>query len=40
MDVTAESVIAIAEKADQIRGLRFAYEPEMLRFFQARFEEI
>jgi tyrosine phenol-lyase len=40
MDVTAESVIAIAEKADQIRGLRFSYEPEMLRFFQARFEEI
>ena len=40
MDVTAESVIAIAEKADQIRGLQFAYEPEMLRFFQARFEEI
>jgi len=40
MDVTAESVIAIAEKAEQIRGLRFAYEPEMLRFFQARFEEI
>ena len=40
MDVTAESVIAIAEKAGQIRGLRFAYEPEMLRFFQARFEEI
>ena len=40
MDVTAESVISIAEKADQIRGLRFAYEPEMLRFFQAKFEEI
>ncbi len=40
MDVTAESVISIAEKADRIRGLRFAYEPEMLRFFQAKFEEI
>jgi tyrosine phenol-lyase len=40
MDVTAESVISIAEKADKIRGLRFAYEPEMLRFFQAKFEEI
>jgi tyrosine phenol-lyase len=40
MDVTAESVIEIAEKADQIRGLRFTYEPEMLRFFQSKFEEI
>ena len=40
MDVTAASVIEIAGKTDQIRGLRFTYEPEMLRFFQARFEEI
>ena len=40
MDVTAASVIEIAEKADQIRGLRFTYEPEMLRFFQSKFEEI
>ncbi len=38
MDVTAEAVIRVAEIADQVRGLRFAYEPEMLRFFQARFE--
>lgn len=38
MDVTAASVIRIAEVADQVRGLRFTYEPEMLRFFQARFE--
>jgi tyrosine phenol-lyase len=40
MDVTAASVIEVAEKADQIRGLRFTYEPEMLRFFQSKFEEI
>ena len=40
MDVTAASVIEIAGKTDQIRGLRFTYEPEMLRFFQAKFEEI
>ncbi len=40
MDVTAESVIHVAEQADQIKGLRFAYEPEGLRFFQARFEQI
>jgi len=40
MDVTAESVIQVAERAEQIQGLRFTYEPELLRFFQARFEQI
>jgi tyrosine phenol-lyase len=40
MDVTAEAVIEISQKAGQIRGLRFAYEPKMLRFFQARFEPV
>lgn len=40
MDVTAESVIQVAEGAEQIKGLRFTYEPEVLRFFQARFEQI
>ncbi len=40
MDVTAESVIAVMEQAKQIKGLRFTYEPEMLRFFQARFEPV
>lgn len=40
MDVTAESVISLRENADQIRGLRFTYEPEYLRFFQARFEPV
>jgi len=38
MDVTAESVIAVNERSDRVSGLRFAYEPEHLRFFQARFE--
>lgn len=38
MDVVAESVIEVAERADQIRGLRFSYEPERLRFFLGRFE--
>jgi len=37
MDVTAEGVIRVTEIAARIRGLRFIYEPEMLRFFQARF---
>lgn len=40
MDVTAESVLQVAERAEQIKGLRFTYEPEVLRFFQARFEPI
>jgi tyrosine phenol-lyase len=40
MDVTAEAVREVMAKAEQIHGLRFTYEPEMLRFFQARFEPI
>ena len=40
MDVTAEAVIRVAEHSEQIKGLRFTYEPEVLRFFQARFEQI
>jgi tyrosine phenol-lyase len=40
MDVTAESVAAVYEARDQVRGLRFTYEPDMLRFFQARFEPV
>lgn len=40
MDVTAEAVAAVYETRDQVAGLRFTYEPEMLRFFQARFEPV
>ena len=40
MDVTAESVIEIYEQRESISGLRFTYEPEELRFFQARFDPI
>ena len=40
MDVVAESVKAVYEKRDQIRGLKMDYEPEYLRFFQARFEPL
>ena len=39
MDVTAEAVMDVADKAGQIRGLKFDYEPRMLRFFQARFSQ-
>ncbi|MDZ4198103.1 MAG: tyrosine phenol-lyase [Kiritimatiellia bacterium] len=40
MDVTAESIVDLYEHRDQISGLRFVYEPERLRFFQARFEPV
>lgn len=40
MDVTAESVIELYQNRDRVCGLRFAYEPKHLRFFQARFEPV
>ena len=40
MDVTAESVVDVYQHRRTIKGLRFTYEPESLRFFQARFEEM
>ncbi|MFO7799371.1 tyrosine phenol-lyase [Rhodohalobacter sp.] len=38
MDVVAESVEAVYNNAKEIKGLKFVYEPEYLRFFQSRFE--
>jgi tyrosine phenol-lyase len=40
MDVTAEAVIELLQNPEQVTGLRFTYEPESLRFFQARFEPV
>jgi tyrosine phenol-lyase len=40
MDVVAESCIELWEQRGSIQGLRMVYEPESLRFFQARFEEL
>jgi tyrosine phenol-lyase len=40
MDVVADSVIRVHQEASAIKGLRFVYEPQKLRFFQARFERI
>ncbi len=40
MDVVAESVLAVHDERDRIRGLRMVYEPRYLRFFQARFEPL
>ena len=40
MDVTAESCIEVMENAAKVKGLRFTYEPKVLRFFQGTFEPI
>jgi len=40
MDVVAESVVRVFERRDCIKGLKMVYEPEYLRFFQARFEPL
>ncbi|MBE2185006.1 MAG: tyrosine phenol-lyase [Anaerolineae bacterium] len=40
MEVVAESVKAVYDRRSETRGLKMAYEPEYLRFFQARFEPI
>jgi tyrosine phenol-lyase len=40
MDVVVESVAETFERRHEISGLRFTYEPESLRFFQARFEPL
>ncbi|MBI3130063.1 MAG: tyrosine phenol-lyase [Acidobacteria bacterium] len=40
MDVVAESCIALFEQREKIQGLKMVYEPESLRFFQARFEPL
>lgn len=40
MDVVAESVDAIFKAREKTKGLKMVYEPEYLRFFQARFEEL
>lgn len=40
MDVTAESVKAVYDNREATRGLKMVYEPQYLRFFQARFERL
>ncbi|MEA3286447.1 MAG: tyrosine phenol-lyase [Candidatus Marinimicrobia bacterium] len=40
MDVVAESIADVYDRRNEITGLQFTYEPEYLRFFQARFEPI
>ncbi len=40
MDVVVEAVAGVFERREEIQGLKMVYEPEYLRFFQARFEPI
>ena len=39
MDVVAESVEFVYSQRDEIKGLEMVYEPEHLRFFQAKFKK-
>lgn len=38
MRAVADGIIRLHKRRDTIKGLRFTYEPPMLRFFQGRFE--
>jgi len=40
MDVVVEAVAQVYERRKEIQGLEMVYEPEYLRFFQARFEPL
>ena len=40
MDVAAESVIALHERKEDLRGLTMVHEPAQLRFFSARFSPV
>ncbi|MDD2283144.1 MAG: tyrosine phenol-lyase [Eubacteriales bacterium] len=40
LDYVADAVIKLYKHKEDIKGLKFVYEPKQLRFFTARFEEI
>jgi tyrosine phenol-lyase len=40
MDVTAETVLEVWDRRKTVEGLKMVYEPQYLRFFQARFEPV
>ena len=40
LDVVAEAVKELYEHREKVKGLRFVYEPPVLRFFTARFEPL
>lgn len=39
MDVVVDAVKSVYQRRDQITGLRIVFEPELLRFFQMRFDK-
>jgi tryptophanase len=40
LDYVAETIGAIAQRGEQLRGYKFTYAPELLRHFTARFEPV
>lgn len=40
MDQVADSIITLYKNREHIKGLKFTYEPQDLRFFQGKFKEI
>ncbi|MBM3146649.1 MAG: tyrosine phenol-lyase, partial [Actinobacteria bacterium] len=40
MDVTAEAVAEVYDRRAQVKGLEMVFEPQYLRFFQARFRPL
>jgi tyrosine phenol-lyase len=40
MQAVADGIIRLYERRHELKGLRFVYEPPMLRFFQGRFEAL
>jgi tyrosine phenol-lyase len=38
LDYVADTVIEVFQNRSAIRGMRYTYEPELLRHFSARFE--
>jgi tyrosine phenol-lyase len=40
MDVVSEAIRAVYKARKETKGLKMIYEPDYLRFFQARFEKI
>ncbi len=40
MDIVADTVIKLYKHKEDIKGLKFVYEPKQLRFFTARFEYV
>lgn len=40
MDIVADACISLFQRRKSIKGLRFVYEPKLLRFFTSRFEPL